>query len=152
MSLTVAQLVARLTADTSGFYRAMAIANSSMLRTGGIISRVSAGAGLAVLGMGIISLRAAGNFQQSLNLLQAVSGATTKQLGDLRGEAIALGKDFKLPNVSAKDAALAMVELSKGGLSVTRTLRATRGALQLGLAANMDFAQSAQLVARALKA
>lgn len=152
MALTVAQMVARLTADTSGFYRGMAIANSSMIRSGGIISRVAAGAGLATLGMGIMSLRAAGNFEQSMNILQAVSGATTGQFKALRTEAIALGADMKLPNVSAKDAAEAMQELAKGGLSVKDILSATRGTLQLGLAANIGYAESAVIVARAMKA
>lgn len=152
MPLTVAQLVARLTADTSGFYRGMAVANSAMLRSGGLITRVAAGAGLAVGAMGLLSLRSAGNFQQSMNILQAVSGATTDRMGDLRHEAIALGADFKLPSVSAKDAADAMVELSKGGLSARRVLDATRGTLQLGLAANVGFADSAKFVANALQA
>lgn len=152
MALTVAQLVARVTADTSGFYKSMAIMNSSLIRTGSFASRALAGIGLATVGVGILSLRAAGNFQQGMNLLEAISGATEKQMKGLRTEALALGKDFKLPNVSARDAADAMVELSKGGLSVERTLRATRGSLQLGLAANIGFADSAQLTARALKA
>jgi TP901 family phage tail tape measure protein len=152
MPLTVAQLVARLTADTSGFYRGMAIANSAMLRSGGIITRVAAGAGLATLGMGIMSLRAAGNFEQSMNILGAVSQATTGQMNTMRGEAIKLGADMKLPNVSAKDAADAMQELAKGGLSVNQIMGATRGTLQLGLAANIGFADSATIVARALQA
>jgi TP901 family phage tail tape measure protein len=59
---------------------------------------------------------------------------------------------MKLPNVSAKDAADAMQELAKGGLSVNQILGATRGTLQLGLAANTSYAESAVIVARALKA
>ena len=152
MALTVAQLVARVTADTSGFYKSMAIMNSSLIRTGSAASRILAGVGLATVGVGILSLKAAGDFQQSMNLLQAVSGSTQKQLKALSDEAISLGKDFKLPNVSAKDAADAMVELSKAGLTTKQILGATRGALQLGLAANIGFADSAQLTARSLKA
>lgn len=152
MALTVAQLVARLTADTSSFYRGMAVANSAMLQTGGIIARVAAGAGLATLGMGIMSVRAAGNFEQSMNIVQAVSGATAAQFKALQTEAIALGKDMKLPNVSAKDAADSMAELSKAGLSVNDVLSATRGTLQFGIAANIGFAESANIVARSLTA
>lgn len=152
MALTVAQLVARLSADTSGFYKGMAVANASMVRSGGIIGRVAAGAGLATLAMGYMAVHAAGDFQQSMNILQAVSGSTGHQLESLQKQAIALGADLKLPNTSAKDAADAMVELSKGGLSVNQILKATRGTIQLSLAANMDLASSAQTVARALKA
>jgi TP901 family phage tail tape measure protein len=145
-------MVARLTADTSGFYRAMAVANASMIRSGGIISRVAAGAGLAVLGMGFVAVRAAGNFQQSMNMVQATSGATTKQLGSLSKKALELGRDFKLPNVSAKDAADAMVQLGKAGFNTNQILKATRGVLQLGLAANISFGDAANITARALKA
>lgn len=152
MALTVAQLVARLTADTSSFYRGMAVANSAMLQTGGLITRVAAGAGLATLGMGIMSVRAAGNFQESMNIVQAVSSANTAQFKALRDEAVALGRDMKLPNVSAKDAAQAMAELSKAGLGVKDVLGATRGTLQFGIAANIGFADSAAIVARALTA
>lgn len=152
MALTVAQLVARLTADTSGFYRGMALANSSMIRTGGIITRVAAGAGLAVAGMGILSVRSAGNFEQSMNIVQAVSGATNEQFKQMSSLAIALGKDMKLPNVSAKDAAESMTELSKAGLSVNDVMNATRGTLQLGIAANIGYADSATITARALTA
>lgn len=152
MALTVAQLVARLTADTSGFYRSMAVANSALIRTGSIASRVAAGVGLATLGMGVVSVRAAANFQTAMNLVQATSGATTKQMKQLSDQAVALGKDFKLPNVSAKDAAEAMVELGKAGFSTNQILKATRGVLQLGLAANMSFSDSAIIVARSLKA
>lgn len=151
MALTVAQLVARVTADTSGFYKSMAIMNSSLIRTGGLASRALAGIGLATTGVGILSLRAAGNYQQSMNVLQAVSGATAAQMGKLGDEAISLGKDIKLPNVSAKDAADVMVELSKAGLTVKDTLNATRGTLQLGVAANIGFADAAKITAKSLK-
>lgn len=150
MPLTVAQLTARLTADTSNFYRGMALANSAMIRSGSIITRVAAGVGIATLGIGIVSLRAAGSYQASMNILEAVSGATTKQMGAMGDEAISLGKDFKLPNVSAKDAADAMSEMAKSGMSVNDILHATRGVLQLGVAANVGFSDSAKLVSRAL--
>lgn len=152
MALTVAQLTARLTADTSNFFKAMSIADAAMFRTGSIAKRVGAGVGIAVLGMGAMSLRAAGNFEESMHVLGAVSGATGLQLKDLQAQAIALGKDMKLPNVSAKDAADAMTELSKAGLSVNDIMKATRGVLQLGVAANMDFKESSTIVARALTA
>lgn len=152
MALTVAQLVARVTADTSGFYRSMAIMNSSLIRTGSIASRALAGIGLATTGVGIISLRAAGNYEQSMNIVQSVTEATESQMRDLSKEALALGKDFKLPSVSAKDAADAMTALGKAGFSVDEILKATRGTLQLGLAGNIQFADSAMMVARSLRA
>lgn len=152
MALTVAQLTARLTADTSNFYKSMSIADAAFLRTGSIASRVGAGVGIAVAAIGLMSLKAAGDFEQSMNILGAVSGATTGQMKKMQTQAIALGQDMKLPNVSAKDAADAMTELSKAGLSVKDIMGATRGVLQLGISANIDFATSATITARALNA
>lgn len=150
MALTVAQLTARLTADTSNFYKSMAIADAAIFRTGSIASRVGAGIGIAVAATGVMALKTAGDFQQSMNILGAVSGSTTKEMKAMQDQAIALGKDMKLPNVSAKDAADAMTELSKAGLSVKDIMGATRGVLQLGVAGNIKFADSATIVARAL--
>ncbi len=152
MSLTVAQLTARMTAETSGFHRSMAVANSTLIRTGGIASRVMAGVGIAILGGGIAAARTAGNYEESLNILQAVAEPTAKQMEKLSAKALALGKDFKLPGVSAKDAALSMVELAKGGLSVDQVLSSVRGTIQLAIASEMDMAEAATITARALKA
>lgn len=129
----------------------MAVANSAMIRTGGIASRVFAGVGIAVGSMALLSIREAGNFEQSLNVLQAVSHATAAQLGLLQAKAIALGGDLKLPGVTAKDAALAMTQLAKGGLSVNQVLAASKGTLQLAVAAQISFTDAADMTTRALK-
>jgi TP901 family phage tail tape measure protein len=152
MALTVAQLTARLTADTSNFYKSMSVADASLFRTGSIARRVGTGVGLAVAAMGLMALKSAGNFEQSMNVLAAVSQATTAEMKGMQDQAVALGKDMKLPNVSAADAADSMTELSKAGMSVKDVMGATRGVLQLGIASNMDFADSATIVARALTA
>ena len=152
MALTVAQLTARLTADTSNFYKSMSIADAALFQTGSIAKRIGAGTAVAIGAIGIMSTKVAGDFEQSMNVLGAVSGATTKEMGSMQAQAIALGRDMKLPNVSAKDAADAMTELSKAGLSVKDIMGATRGVLQLGVASNMNFADSATIVARALTA
>lgn len=152
MALTVAQLTARLTADTSNFFKAMSIADAAMFRTGSIARRVGAGIGIAVVGASVMSARAAGNFEESMLVLGAVTEGTAEQMNMLSDEAVALGKDINLPNVSAKDAADAMTELGKAGLSVNDIMGATRGVLQLGVAGNIDFAESATIVGRALTA
>lgn len=152
MALTVAQLTARLTADTSNFFKAMSIADAAMFRTGGIAKRVGAGIGVAFVGGSVMAVRAAGNFEESMNVLQEVSGATNSEFQALGKEAKALGADVRIPNVSAKDAADAMLELAKAGLSVEDTLKGARGVLQLGVSSNLDFADSATVVARAMTA
>ena len=48
------------------------------------------------------------------------------------------------------DAAAAMVELAKGGLSLDEAMTAARGTLQLAAAAQVDAAQAAEIQATAL--
>lgn len=88
--------------------------------------------------------------ETALNRLQGTSGATTDQMERVRATARELGKDLTLPNTSAKDAALAMLELNKGGLSVEQSMDAARGTIQLAKAALIGEAQAATITADAL--
>jgi TP901 family phage tail tape measure protein len=112
--------------------------------------------GAAVVGIGTVidqlgkAADKAGEFEKALNSLQAVSGATEKQMKSLSGLALKLGKDTSLPATSAMDAAEAMTELSKAGLSVKDTLGAAKGVLQLAAAATIGNGEAAKIAARAL--
>ena len=139
MPLTVAQLTARLTADTSGFYRGMAVANSAMIRSGGIASRVFAGIGIGVGSAMLLSIREAGRFEQSLNVLGAVVHATGGQFNALQKHALKLGRDITLPGVSANDAAVAMTQLAKAGFNAQQVIAASKGTMQLGTAAQIEY-------------
>jgi TP901 family phage tail tape measure protein len=55
-----------------------------------------------------------------------------------------------LPATSAGDAALAMAELAKGGLSVADSMAAAKGTLQMAAAASMEEADAARLVSTTL--
>lgn len=99
--------------------------------------------------------KAIGSFvslQQQLNVFQATTGATAQQMRDVSAAAKELGRDITLPGVSAGDAATAMSELAKAGLSVKESIAGARGVLQLATAAQISQADSAQLVASALNA
>lgn len=98
------------------------------------------------------ALTSAADYEQSLNIFKSVSSATTEQMGVVASTARALGKDMSLPGVSAKDAALAMVELAKAGLSVNDTMAASKGVLSLAKAGQMDTAAAAEVAANALNA
>lgn len=108
--------------------------------------------GLGVAGGIGIAAKQAGDFQEKINVMGAVTGASGDQLEALRKKALALGDDLKLPNTSASDAADAMTELAKGGLSVKQVMEASTGTIQLATAAQTDNATAAQIQARALKA
>jgi TP901 family phage tail tape measure protein len=89
-------------------------------------------------------------YQAALNMMQAVSGATAEQMAAISETAKALGADMTLPATSAGDAAAAMVELAKGGLSVEDAMNAAKGALQLSAAGQIENAEAAKIVAQAL--
>jgi TP901 family phage tail tape measure protein len=117
----------------------------------GIGLAVAGGIGLAAVGFRqVIDIGI--EYQSSLNELQAVSHATGDQMVRVGQTAKALGADMSLPATSAADAAAAMTELAKGGLSVDQAMTAAKGTLQLAAAAQIDAAQAATIQSQALNA
>lgn len=98
------------------------------------------------------SIGTAIDYERSMNMLRAVSGATGDQMGELGKLAIALGADVTLPGTSAADAAEAMTELAKAGLDVGQVMGATKGVLQLSAAGGLSNAAAAEVAANALNA
>ena len=98
------------------------------------------------------SLAVAGDFEQTMNVLGATSGATAADLEKVHDKAVALGADLSLPATSANDAAQAMLELSKAGMTVNQAMDAAKGTLQLAAAAETDAATAAQIMSGALNA
>lgn len=109
-------------------------------------------AGGAVVGGFALAIRSAADFQTSLSVFKATATATGAEMKSVSELAIKLGNDASLPATSAKDAALAMVELAKGGLSVSDAMNAARATLQLSAAAQIDNATAAQIVSDSLNA
>jgi len=119
----------------------------------------------AVIGLGATALAAialgkafrasvtnAADFERELAVFRVTAGATADQMREVSDQARKLGADITLPGVSAQDAAVALTELSKAGLSVQDSLAGARGALQLATAAQIDNAQATEIVANALNA
>lgn len=96
------------------------------------------------------AIKAGSEYEQSMNMLQAVTSATAEEMQRADELAIKLGNDIRLPGVSAKDAAEAMTELGKAGMSVSEAMDAAQGTLQLSTAANISAAQAAEITANAL--
>lgn len=114
-------------------------------------SAIAIGAiGVAAGAAAISVLSAAGKFEQSLNTFQAVSAATGDQMREVSRLAKDLGADLTIPGASAADAAVAMTELAKGGLSVKDSMAAAKGTLQLAAAAEVENGEAATIAARAL--
>lgn len=116
-----------------------------------VAGAVTSAAG-ALADLGRQGLAVAIDYESSLNLFRSVSGATADQMGQVAARAKELGADLSLPGTSAGDAATAMTELAKAGLSVEESMAAAKGVLQLSAAAQTDNATAAQITANALNA
>ena len=155
----IAEAFVKLRPDTTTF-RAEATAGiaSGLGGVGGIGLRGAAGLGAitAAATLGTIAFKemvvGAGEFEREMDVLQVVSGATADEMERIGDEAKALGADITLPGTSAGDAAVAMNELAKAGLTVTDTLGGARGALQLAAAGEIEVAEAAALAGSALNA
>lgn len=111
--------------------------------------------GVAALAAGLAitkAIKSTADFEHQLNVFRATTGATADEMKQVEAEAKQLGGDLTLPSTSAGDAARAMTELGKAGLSVKDTLAGARGVLQLAAAANLDVGTSATFVATELNA
>lgn len=108
-------------------------------------------AGTAVAAVGLKSVLSVGiEYTNQLNTLQSVTQATGVQMAAVGDLSKALGADLSLPATSAADAAAAMTELAKGGLSVDQAMTAAKGTLQLAAAAQVEAAQAAEIQSDAL--
>lgn len=162
------QIEATANASTSGLRRIQQEAGNTHSAVGGlgqsfggmvagVAGGIVAASGFAgVLGTVVGAVRStitAGiDFGDQMNTLRAVTGATAAQMAQLQQKSIELGNDLTLPNTSAADAARAMTELAKAGLSVGDSMTAAKGTLQLAAAAGVDEATAATLAATALNA
>lgn len=109
-------------------------------------------AGAAALTALSRAIQIAVKFNSQIAVFGATTGATAAQLQQVSDAAKALGRDLTLPGVTATDAAIAMTELAKAGLSVKDAIAGARGVLLLAGAANIDFAQATELAASAINA
>lgn len=89
-------------------------------------------------------------FEQTMGVLAYASGASAAEFEAMKQKAQDLGADLTLPAVSANDAAIAMLELSKAGLQTSDVLAASKGVMQLAAAGQMDVADAANVTAAAL--
>lgn len=129
---------------------------SQMQQFGGQLRNVGTSLTLAVTAplaaAGAAILKAGGEYEKALNIFQAVTKATGDEMARAADVAKDLGADLTLPATSAKDAALAMTELGKAGLSAADAMDAAKGVLQLAAAGQLDGARAAEIAANALNA
>ncbi|WP_339885232.1 phage tail tape measure protein, partial [Vreelandella maris] len=108
------------------------------------IGAISAAAG----GLGFSRIiRETADFEDAMLGLQAVSGATTKQMADLEKQARTLGATSMF---SAEQAGNAQRYLAQAGFEVNEVLSATPGILRLATAGQLDLASAADIASNVL--
>lgn len=151
-------IVIRLMADTASYEAAMTRAGSTartvasgMENTGRKSALIASGmtaAGLAVAAFGVAAVKMAADFDQQMSTVQANTGATSAQMGQLRAAAIEAGASTVY---SASDSADAINDLGKAGMSVTDILTGgLTGALNLAASDGMAVGDAAEYMANAL--
>lgn len=90
------------------------------------------------------------SYERAMNNIKAVTSATDADMQKFRETAAALGADTQLAGVSAQDAANAMAQMAKGGLSAEEAMAAARGTLQLATAGQIDAAEAADIQTAAM--
>ncbi|MGE7432753.1 phage tail tape measure protein [Kitasatospora sp. NPDC001175] len=90
-------------------------------------------------------IHAGNEYSDAMQKYGEVTRASGAQMAAAGREAQALGSDMKLPSANAAEAAEAMTELAKAGLSAEDAVKAARGTIQLSAAARTDVATAAKI-------
>jgi TP901 family phage tail tape measure protein len=98
---------------------------------------------LPILGLGTAAIKTAADFEQSMLSVQAISGATGRQLEELSAAARKFGATTQF---SASEAASAMEFLAMAGFDVNKIMSAMPSVLSLAAASNVDLGASADIV------
>nr|DAG73599.1 MAG TPA: minor tail protein [Bacteriophage sp.] len=151
-------IVIRLMADTASYEASMTRAGSTarsvasgMENTGRKSALITSGltaAGLAAAAFGVASIKMAADFDEQMSTVQANSGATTAQLGQLREAALQAGASTVY---TAAESAGAINDLAKAGMSVSDILSGgLTASLNLAAAGQMDVGDAAEYMSQAL--
>jgi len=108
---------------------------------------LSLGVTAPLLGIATTAISSAADFQQSMNIMQTVSGATGDQMARMQQQALDLGAQTSF---SAGEAAKGMLELSKSGMKAEDIMAAMPGVLDLAAAGGLDVGQAAEIASNAL--
>ncbi len=156
MPITAAKLLVKVDGDISGAEAGLSSIEGKVNKFGGSLQsagvKMTAAFTAPLLLAGKSAVDVGIEFDRSMGVLQAATGATAEEMDRLKDLANELGADLTLPGTSAADAAQAMNELAKAGLDVNETMAASRGVLQLSAAGQLSNADAAKITANALNA
>lgn len=106
------------------------------------------GTATALGGVATAAIKAGSDFEAQMSRVQAISGATGKELEELRSQAVELGADTSF---SASEAAQGMENLAAAGFETNEIMDAMPGLLDLAAASGEDLASSSDIAASTLR-
>ncbi len=150
---TIANMDVRLRMDSSDFESGIAKAAKSseslVQKLGKAGTAMSLGVTAPLAGIATMAISSAASFEQSMNVMGQVTGATSDQMATLQAQALELGA---VTSFSAGEAAEAMLELGKAGLKPAEIGDAIAGTMDLAAAGNLGLAEAATIAANAMNA
>lgn len=156
--LVIGALRVDLAMDTAAFTEGANVAQREldrmareMRKTGAQMQNIgknmTIGLTLPIVAFGASAVKVAGDFEQSMNRVAAVSGATGQELEQLRDLAKEMGRTTQF---TASDAADALGFLAMAGFDANESMAALPGTLTLAASAQMDMARAADIVSNVL--
>lgn len=156
--MQVGELTARLSLDLKDFQSRLKQAQSDFKGVGeklqstaqnlkGVGTTMAAGLTAPMAAIGAISMKTAVDFDDSMRKVQAVSGATGKELEALHATARELGRTTQF---SASQAAEGMQYLAMAGFDTQEVLSAMPGMLDLAAAGALDLGSAADIASNIL--
>ena len=154
---TIGSLLVQIGVDITDFEKQMNQVNQRFNKLGDQVQDAGAqigaafgGVSLAIAGGLGVAVKKAADFEQGLSNIKAVSGATGKEMEQLKQLALDMGASTKY---SATEAAQGIEELVKAGVSMTDiTNGGLKGALSLATAGGLELADAAEIASTALNA
>lgn len=134
------------TDDTNRLDRANNNLNGSTSRlnkTMAIASKAFKYGAAALVGVAVAAVKVSGDFEEAMNAVKAVSGATGKDFDDLRELAKKMGSETAF---SATEAANGMEYLAMAGMNTQQVLATIPNALNLAAAGSIELATSADIL------
>jgi TP901 family phage tail tape measure protein len=134
-------------ASMSNFNRTAKDSTSSVSNALKGVGKAMTIAGAATTAVGVTSVKAFGNFQQSLNQAAVIAGGTAKDIGGLSDVANKMGADLPL---SAQAAAEAMVAMARDGASISTIKEEFPSIARAATAAGEDLQTTAGVVQQSM--
>lgn len=151
-SAVIGALRVNLSIDTAEFRSGLNSVRASLMSVGknmaSIGKNMTLGISTPLAAMGVGVLKTAGDFEASMNRVQAASGASSEQFKAMQAMALKLGADT---SKSASEAADGMEMLAKNGVSADDILGgAAAASIKLSIATGGDLSQAADVATNAM--